>query len=69
MRGFRSIFCLAILTVGTASLAQMPGDIVPSGEPSAAIDLATEEGARMVDGHWRYSDVKIVENSVHGAGC
>ena len=69
MRGFRSIFCLAVLAVGTASLAQMPGDIVPSGKPSAAIDLATEEGARMVGGHWRYSDVKIVETAFTAPGA
>ena len=69
MRGFRSIVCLAILTVGTASLAQMPGDIVPGGEPSAAIDLATEEGTRMVGGRWRYSDVKIVETAFTAPGA
>ena len=41
----------------------MPGDIVPNGKPDAVVDLATEDGARLVNGHWRYSDVKIVETA------
>ena len=61
MNGARSIFCFAVLTLGTAGVAQMPGDIVPSGAPDALIDLATEDGARLVSGHWRYSDIKIIE--------
>jgi len=33
----------------------------PQGKPRAVIDLATEDGVRMVKGTWRYSDTKIVE--------
>jgi gluconolactonase len=31
------------------------------GEPAASIDLMTEDGIRLVQGQWRYSDVSIVE--------
>lgn len=34
---------------------------VPSGRALATIDLATNEGAALVKGVWRYSDTKIVE--------
>src|SRR5581483_1488627 len=33
----------------------------PFGRPEATVDLATREGAALVNGQWRYSDVKIVE--------
>ena len=32
-----------------------------TGKPEAVIDLATDEGARLVKGAWRYSDTKIIE--------
>jgi gluconolactonase len=35
--------------------------LLPEGKPLATIDLATEEGVRLVDGTWRYSDTRIVE--------
>jgi gluconolactonase len=69
MRGILSILFLSLLTAGTAALAQMPGDIVPSGKPDAVVDLATEDGARSVSGRWRYSDVKIVETDFTAAGA
>ncbi len=34
---------------------------VPSGKPETMIDLATDEGAKLVKGQWRYSDTRIVE--------
>jgi gluconolactonase len=34
---------------------------VSSGKPEAVIDLATDDGVRLVKGQWRYSDTKIVE--------
>ena len=36
--------------------------------PAATIDLATDEGARLVKGEWRYSDTKIVEVDFRGPG-
>ena len=41
---------------------------VPSGKPEAAIDLATVEGTKAVNGQWKYSDTKIVEADFRSAG-
>jgi gluconolactonase len=49
---------LAALPSGAA--AQVTPD-APAGRPSAIIDLATEEGLRLVKGQWRYHDVTIVD--------
>jgi gluconolactonase len=40
----------------------------PAGRPAAVIDLATRAGVELVDGQWRYSDVKIVEVDARGPG-
>lgn len=40
--------------------AQVTGD-VPAVRPAAIVNLATADGLRLVQGRWRYSDVKIVE--------
>jgi gluconolactonase len=37
--------------------------------PEAAIDLATNEGARLVKGQWRYSDTRIVEVEFKAPGA
>jgi hypothetical protein len=42
---------------------------VPSGAPSAAVDLATKEGVALVKGQWRYSDTKIIEVAFKAAGA
>jgi gluconolactonase len=42
---------------------------VPAGKALATIDLATNEGARLVKGVWRYSDTKIVEVDFRGPGA
>ncbi len=47
--------------------AQITPD-APAGRPAAIIDLATDEGVRLVKGQWRYSDVKIVEVEHRGPG-
>ena len=49
-----------------ASVEIRPG--VPDGKPEATIDLATDEGARLVKGQWRYSDTKIIEVDFRGPG-
>lgn len=41
---------------------------VPTGHPDATINLATDEGAALVKGQWRYSDTKIVEADFKGPG-
>ena len=40
----------------------------PYGRPDATIDLRTREGAELVRGVWRYSDVKIVETDFRAPG-
>jgi len=40
----------------------------PYGRPDATIDLRTREGAELVKGVWRYSDVKIVETDFPAPG-
>src|SRR5262249_55987300 len=41
---------------------------LPSGRPEATIDLATEQGAKLVKGEWRYSDTRIVETDFRAPG-
>ena len=39
--------------------AQVTGD-VPAGNPVAVVDLATREGAALMNARWRYADAKII---------
>ncbi len=39
-----------------------------NGKPEASIDLATDAGAKLVKGQWRYSDTKIIEVDFKGPG-
>jgi gluconolactonase len=41
----------------------------PYGRPDATIDLRTREGAQVIQGEWRYKDVKIVEVDSKGLGA
>jgi len=41
---------------------------VPAGRPVATINLATDEGAALVRGEWRYSDTKIIETRFKAPG-
>ncbi len=50
-----------ILTVSPPIAAAQTTPDAPFGRPAAIIDLATDEGVRLVKGQWRYSDVKIVD--------
>src|SRR5713226_10162815 len=56
--------CISQDAVGQNWAAQQP----PYGRPDATIDLRTTEGAQLVRGQWRYSDVKIVEVDSRGPG-
>jgi len=42
---------------------------IPIGKPAAAIDLATADGVKLVSGHWKYSDTRIVEADFRAAGA
>ncbi len=58
---------LVVLAVALSSVAG-PNAPAPTGKPEAIIDLATEEGVRMVKGEWRYSDTRIVEVDFRAPG-
>ncbi len=61
----RSLFSFIILSIfASCAFAQD----APAGKPLAAIDLATAEGVKLVNGQWRYSDTKIVETNFNAAG-
>lgn len=40
----------------------------PFGRPDAVVDLASAEGVQLVNGQWRYHDVKIVEADSRAVG-
>jgi gluconolactonase len=59
----RLALILAAATVAAAPAgtgAQVTSD-APAATPAAIVNLATEEGVRLVRGQWRYSDVEIVD--------
>ncbi len=62
---FGTAFLALLLAV--AAMAQTTAD-TPTGAPQATIDLATREGAQLVQGQWRYSDTKIIEVDFRGPG-
>ncbi|MCM2309938.1 MAG: hypothetical protein NDI84_00925, partial [Steroidobacteraceae bacterium] len=53
---------ITLVVTALAGLATAVADPVgvPSGEPTARIDLQTAAGVALVQGAWRYSDVEIV---------
>ena len=61
-----SLLLAALPQCALASVEIHPG--VPDGKPEATIDLATVEGANLVQGQWRYSDTKIIEVDFRGPG-
>ena len=58
---------VAMLVPGRQAAAQTTAD-APSGRPAAVIDLATDEGLRLVEGQWRYRDVSVIEVTHRGVG-
>jgi gluconolactonase len=59
---------LALFVLTLACVNTRAQTAAPSGKPEAVIDLATDEGARLVKGEWRYSDTKIIEVDFKGPG-
>jgi gluconolactonase len=59
-------FLAAIM--GLATAAVMPTD-APSGEALASVNLGAKEGVALMQGQWRYSDIKIVETTFRAAGA
>lgn len=63
---------LAVMICAAAALALANMRIVPetpAGKPLATVDLATDEGARLMKGQWRYSDVRIIETEFLAPGA
>src|SRR5947207_11912200 len=64
----------SILVVSVIALAMLRADgqmiqDPPFGRPDAVVDLATREGAQLVNGQWRYHDVKIVDAESRAVGA
>jgi len=58
---------LALALSAAAATAQVTQD-APAGRPAAIINLASDDGIRLVNGQWRYSDVRIVDVEHRGVG-
>jgi gluconolactonase len=55
------ISAVSLATPQSVAAQNIAAQEPPYGRPDATIDLRTREGAELVKGVWRYSDVKIVE--------
>jgi gluconolactonase len=66
--GWVLVGLLASGTMPAGAGAQITSD-VPARRPQAIIDLATEQGVRLVDGEWRYSDARVIEVGHRMAGA
>ncbi len=49
------------VSAGQAASSAIGEDSPPRGAPAATIDLMTQEGVRLTQGEWRYSDTRIIE--------
>ena len=56
---------LFVMIFSSAALA----DEVPNGKADASIDLTTVDGAKIVQGTWKYSDTRIIETDFKSAGA
>jgi gluconolactonase len=73
MRDTRQMFVNAALLALLLALAAVRGQSQviqdpPFGRPDAVIDLATREGVQLINGTWRYHDVKIVDADSKAVG-
>ena len=59
---------LSLMLPQNATAQNVAAQGPPYGQPDATIDLRTKEGAELVKGVWRYSDVKIVEVDFRAPG-
>ena len=60
---------LTALVVGVLAALASGQEVVPTAKPQATINLATDEGAKLVKGQWRYSDTKIIEADFQSPGA
>ena len=59
---------LSLLFLSNRKTTAQTNADTPNGTPDAVINLASKEGAQLVQGEWRYSDTKIVEADFKGPG-
>src|ERR1041385_3394791 len=64
----RQILAMGILALGFSRVNAQVVQDPPFGRPDAVVDLATSEGASLVEGQWRYHDVKIVDAESKSVG-
>lgn len=60
MKGWSVIVLAAVTMSGQLSYAQVTGD-APGLRPDAIVDLKTEKGMALVNGQWRYHNVKVID--------
>lgn len=65
----KRIALLTVLAWGVLTALAQGQESVPTTKPDATINLATDEGAKLVKGQWRYSDTKIVEVDFKAPGA
>jgi gluconolactonase len=58
---------VAVLTTPLTLSAQVTRD-VPTGNPTAIVDLRTSEGAKLLGATWRFHDAAVVEVDHHAPG-
>ena len=66
--GFPRVLAFVLVAGACASQALAVEDDLLSKAPDAVIDLATAEGAALVQGQWRYHEVAVVETGFKAAG-
>lgn len=69
MTNATKVVLLALLLLpASASSQTWAAQGPPYGRPDAVVDLRTKEGAELVKGQWKYSDVRIVEADFRAPG-
>jgi gluconolactonase len=63
----RSLLLSLVLLASLTASAQTIQD-PPVGRPDAVVDLASREGVQLLNGQWRYHDVKIVDADSRAVG-
>ncbi len=67
-KSWTSRAAVIVLLLAWGSSAAL-GEDAPAGAPDATLDLATAEGGALVQGTWRYRDVRISEVDFRSAGA
>jgi gluconolactonase len=61
-------FMTTLVSAPVNTRAQLTNDAPVVGRPAAIVNLATDEGVKLVKGQWRYSDVQVIEVDHHSVG-